>query len=474
MKKKLLRAAAGDQLTTLEEAVRGGKRIALCGLREAQAAFIASWLAEETGLRVLFVTANDIRAVHAADDAQQLLLSGTACLPGGELDLTRGASSHESSWQRLETLTRMCAGHVRLLTTSMDALMQRMGSADSFRASILRLAPGDTIRPDSLIRRLVRMGYERADKVEGKGQCALRGSILDVYPPSASQGLRIEFFDDEVDSIRALDCITQRSLDKQKEALLSPASEVLLDPEKAEDAATRMRRSLHRMVKVTDAEPALFADLPPLPEDDEDDEAYFDAQVAPKVKAKTLSASREAEMGHRISSLASDAELVADGLPFRRIRAWLTVLTDETSTLLDWYRPQVVVFSEPDGLRERARERLAGFAEDLKGAMERGEAVREQEKLLMDWDELTAGLTDLPVVATCDLLRGLGGLQPDTVLDLHSKGLPGYGSQVKLLAEDLRTWRQKGMTVALLTGGVSRGRRLLQSLAEQEVQAEFL
>ena len=89
---KRLTAAAGEQ-----------KTIALTGLPETMAAFVAAKLADETGKRVLLLSGNDLKATHDADDGQQLLGTRCACLPGGEIDLTRGASSHESAWRRLET-----------------------------------------------------------------------------------------------------------------------------------------------------------------------------------------------------------------------------------------------------------------------------------------------------------------------------------------------------------------------------------
>ena len=101
--------------------------------------------------------------------------------------------------------------------------------------------------------------------MEGKGQCALRGSILDVYPPSAQQGYRVEFFDDEVDSVRQLDCISQRSLQRVKSAVVAPACEVLLSTDSASDAATRMRRALRDVSVNTGSSVLLFDDLPPLP-----------------------------------------------------------------------------------------------------------------------------------------------------------------------------------------------------------------
>ena len=75
------------------------------------------------------------------------------------------------------------------------------------------------------------------------------------------------------------------------------------------------------------------------------------------------------------------------------------------------------------------------------------------------------------LVTCCDLLRGMGGIRPEVTLNLNSQGIAGYGSQVRPLAQDCANWLEKGWTVALLTGGVSRGKRLLQSLGEQDIKA---
>ena len=446
---------------------------AVTGLSEGQAAFIASKIAADTGKRVLLVTPNDLKASRAAEDAQQLLGSAAACLPGGEIDLTRGASSHESAWRRLETLARITSGETRLLCTSMDALMQRMGLADTFRASTIRLMVADRIAPEELIRRLTVMGYERVNMVEGKGQCALRGSILDCYPPSGAQSLRIEFFDDEVDSIRSFDCISQRSLERVKVAVMPPATEVLLPEGSWEGAAERMRRAIAAEDAAEEAESSLFADLPPLPDDDDQLPSFFDEKVAPKVREKAVSATRSAEIERRTTQLLRDADLVEQGLPFRRIRAWLPVLTDDTHTLLDWFTPEIVLLVQPDQLRDRSEERLRGFSEDLHAAMERGEAVQEQEKLLLDWETLLTAMERYPLATMSELLRGMGGVKTSQAIDLGCKGVAGYQSQLKLLAADCQAWRQLGYAVALLSGGVARGKRLTQSLNELSAPATF-
>ena len=474
MNQALLGGASSAALKTLLQNLAEGKTTAVTGLSEGQAAFVASKLVCGAGRRVLLLHANDLKAAHAAEDAQQLLGPQAACLPGGELDLTRGASSHESAWRRLETLARVTCGETRLLCASMDAMMQRMAPADTFRDATLRLRPGDRIAPDALIRRLTRMGYERVDMVEGKGQCAMRGAILDCYPPGSAQSLRIEFFDDEVDSVRSFDCISQRSLERVPEALLTPATEVLLPESAAAEAARRMREAVQGASPEKAGESLLFADLPPLPEDDDELPSFFDEQVAPKARAKAVDAARAAEIERRSSQLLADAELVAQGLPFRRIRAWLPVLTDETVTLLDWFQPEIILLCQPDQLRDRCEERLRGFGEELQSAMDRGEAVKAQEKLLLDWDTLLRAMGDYPLATLSELLRGLGGVKTAAALDLGCKGVAGYQSQVKLLAADCQTWRQQGYAVALLSGGVARGKRLTQALEELGCPATFV
>ena len=171
-----------------------GQATAVAGVNATLAAVIAC-LAAEKGKKTLLVADNDLKAARAADDVRQLTGEG-CCLPGGEIDLTRAAGSLESSWRRLEALAAVSEGKVRVLCAGAEAMAQRMGRPEPFRALSLKLKPGDVIPPAELSRRLSRMGYDRVGMVEGKGQFAQRGSILDVYPPALPQGLRIEFFYD--------------------------------------------------------------------------------------------------------------------------------------------------------------------------------------------------------------------------------------------------------------------------------------
>ena len=370
-----------------------GKATAVAGVNQTLAAVIAC-LAAEKGKRTLLVADNDLKAARAADDIRQLTGEG-CCLPGGEIDLTRAAGSLESSWRRLEALTAVTEGKVRILCAGAEAMAQRMGRPEPFRALSLKLKPGDVFPPADLARRLSRMGYDRVGMVEGKGQFAQRGSIVDVYPPALSQGMRIEFFDDEIDGIREFDCISQRSLGDVREAVLTPACEALLEEREYPEAARRMREAIDDLPGTDSGKDLLFEDLPPLPDDDDDADS-FDTTVAPKIREKQYHDAQSQEADRRMERLREDAELLEQGLPFRRMRAWLPVLTDKTAAVCDWFKPDLVLLCEPDRLRNRIEERMQGFAEDLQSAMARREAVIGQESLMKDWDTVLRELKCYP------------------------------------------------------------------------------
>ena len=436
----------------------------------ALTAALAARLTRE-GKRVLLVADNDLKAGRMAEDARQWMPdTPVAFLPGGEIDLTRAAGSLESSWRRLEALSLIQDGNASLFCTGAEALALRMGPPDPFRQNTLILERGSILPHAELADRLIRMGYERVAMVEGKGQFARRGAIVDIFPPALSHALRLEFFDDEIDSLRAFDCISQRSLEDLERAVVTPASEALLPESEWKSASDRMRRALSGM-SLPSAQSALFDDLPPLPEEDDGD--WFDQNLAPRVREQALQEAENRAIDRRAARLAEDAEGVARGIPFRRMRAWISVLTDHTASVTDWFAPDIILLWEPARLRERVTERVSGFAQDLAGAMSRGEAVQAQQGLLREWEDVRRDLLRFPLGIATEMAPGVGGFRPDTVIPSGAAGLPGYGGQIRLLKNDLTAWREKGYRVFLLSGGAARGKRLSESLAELGESVRF-
>ena len=204
------------------------------GMAEGQKPYLAAALHRDTRRPVVLVVPNDVIAARMAEDLTQLLGETVGLLPAREVSLYRAvAASQEVSSRRLEALQHMSSGAVGVLVASADALMHRLMEPAVFAAHAFTLEEGQRCALDALSERLTACGYTREDMVEGKGQFALRGGILDEYAPAAISALRIEFFDDEVDSIRTFDVLTQRSQNRVQRAEISPASEALIPDRKS-------------------------------------------------------------------------------------------------------------------------------------------------------------------------------------------------------------------------------------------------
>ena len=128
---------------------------------------------------------------------------------------------------RVAALSAWRSGRARILVASVQALVQHTIAPDDLPDEPRRLAINTRLRQDALLAELLDLGYAPVLEVAGRGEFARRGGIVDVFPPSAPLPVRIEFFGDEIDSLRAFDPTDQRTVGSLEEAVLLPASEFL-------------------------------------------------------------------------------------------------------------------------------------------------------------------------------------------------------------------------------------------------------
>ena len=431
----------------------------LYDLAEGQRPFYAAALARQSGRQVLYIAPGEDAALKAADDCAMWLGGGAEKLPGADINFTRGTASRENSFRRLAVLQNAHLGKTKVLCVAADALLTRLLPPARYEAHALRLHPGETIPPSALIEQLVKMGYERVDMVEGKGQCALRGAIVDAFSPAETDATRIEFWDEQIDTIRAFDPISQRSLDHREEALFYPAVEWLLPGDCAESMRKMIRAQAERNQGLKVRE-----DLPPLPEDEPEmtpEEAAFAA--APGFRVYDTGVSR----------LLQDADQLESGLQGANLALWAGALNAESAFLWDYLKDPILVVEEPERVKARCTDRIAGFAEDFRLALERQEAVAEQGNLLYSWEEVSQGLQAHPLCTMQDFLRGMGDLKPEKITKFAGLNAPRYVSRFKELASDVETWKKEGRMVLLMAGGEARGRRLRDGLAGLGLHVPF-
>jgi transcription-repair coupling factor (superfamily II helicase) len=147
-------------------------------------------------------------------------------LPGHDVLPFENLSPHlEIQEHRAATLWKIATGQARLVIAPLEAACMKLFPRDYYRALALQLKVGEEYLPDMLVEHLLSVGYTRVDVVEMPGQVTIRGGIIDVYSPEVDRPVRIDFFGDEIESIRKFDPETQRSSSQMDSALLLPLTE---------------------------------------------------------------------------------------------------------------------------------------------------------------------------------------------------------------------------------------------------------
>jgi transcription-repair coupling factor (superfamily II helicase) len=132
--------------------------------------------------------------------------------------------------QRAAALWKLTSGQAKLVIAPLEAACMRLFGRDYYAALALRLRVGEEHIPEMLVEHLVSVGYTQVDVVEMPGQVSVRGGILDVYSPEMQRPVRVDFFGDEIESIRRFDPETQRSSTPVDEVLLLPLTETPATP----------------------------------------------------------------------------------------------------------------------------------------------------------------------------------------------------------------------------------------------------
>ncbi|RJY08632.1 transcription-repair coupling factor [Aurantiacibacter aquimixticola] len=340
----LSRILNADKPLTLAQVARGSQTLVMADIARAakgRAVFIAP---DDTAMRAV------VDAAHFfAPELQVIEFPAWDCLP-----YDRASPAMSVSAQRLAALHRLQTGKAgsQLVVTTVNALLQRVLTPFRIREAVREFKPGTQIGHESLAALLRRQGYTRVDTVVDTGEFAVRGSIVDIYPSGLEAGLRLDFFGDELESLRLFDPSTQRTTKTVDSHLLLPASEALLD----EDSIKRFRGRYREAFGADATQDPLY-------------------------------------------------EAVSDGRRLAGMEHWLPMFEEKLATLFDHLDAKDTVVID-SGALQAADERLSDIADYRK---QRGEIAGqsrgsyrplEADALYLTDDEFKSALADWPIHRT--------------------------------------------------------------------------
>jgi len=234
---------------TVKRLIGEGGHTLICGAPEGADALLIAEMAGQ-GSDVLAVARDDVSMARKSEalaffapDIERLEFPAWDCLP-----YDRVSPRPELVNRRIDTLARLMegagkgsagkgGGKGKVILTTVSAILQRVPPRQGFADAQMTLRVGESLNPDDLDHFLQTNGYARTDTVMEPGEYAKRGGIVDVFPAGASEPLRLDFFGDDLEGLRAFDAASQRTTRSLEQAILRPVSEVLLD----EDSVSRFR-----------------------------------------------------------------------------------------------------------------------------------------------------------------------------------------------------------------------------------------
>jgi transcription-repair coupling factor (superfamily II helicase) len=213
---------ATDVFRELKKSLKDGDRLTLKNVPGPLPMLVADFVSEKLLRPVLMVTESLEDAEEAADDLTTLLSDGSPCLLPGRPAYGRALTPVELS-ERAEVLLALTQGDNPVIVTHAGALLDTLPPPGAVSQNMYAITKGETLSRDSLLKYLVDSGYKREVLVEGVGQFAVRGAVVDIYPFGAPQPVRIEFFGEDVESLRMFDPTTQKSTGETDKVTLMAA-----------------------------------------------------------------------------------------------------------------------------------------------------------------------------------------------------------------------------------------------------------
>jgi transcription-repair coupling factor (superfamily II helicase) len=390
----------------------GGCPVLFSGLGSIHKAHMISALRRITGRPVFVVCGDELEADRMRADLSAFSSEEPFRLPAREFTFYNVESvSRQTEHEKIKTLYAMLEEQAGIVVTTADAVMQRTIPKRVFAqaGSVIRL--GQRIEMEEVIARLLTSGYKRTEQVEGAGQFARRGGILDFFSPACANPVRCEFFGDEIDSVGIFDIENQRRIENINEVVILPVAESLVSLyEGGETGFAEELKELHQKL------------------------------------------SRRKNISHALlGNIKNDITYIQNHLSFSSADRYMELLYGEFETAAEYIPDEaVVILCEPSRLSERAKNYTWQFSQDIETLLESGMLEGGGAKFIRPWDECCEYFKRFAVVMMDSFRGGSYPLAPRALLNITAKQLPSYGRSLNTAAGDIIHYMKDGYRIVAL------------------------
>lgn len=409
--------------------------IGVYGLGESGKSYFINGIYETQDKPLLVVTHSDIEARNLYEDLNLFQLD-VFYLPAKEVVFYNiDAISGDLRWARLKVIKEMLDSKKKIIVTSVDSLAALYTPKELYLKHFIKLKTLEEVNTDELVNLLIESGYERVDIVEGKGQFSLRGGILDIFPPQYGIPYRVEFFGDEIESIRSFNIETQRSISKVKEIEVFPAKEIIVNSEVLNSAVEAIETEFKNVVENRKEEKDIVKKLTGI--------------------------------------IRSNLESLKESYSFETIESYLPFLYEKPWNLFQYAEDYLIIMDDTQRCEGKLESLYFEFKENYEGFLYRGDILPSQGNLLLGKDILHSMIENSKVVTIDALTKGRTFLAPLDIKNISQITLHNYQGQLDFLIEDIKDKKQKGYKTVILSGTRSRGERLVQTLRDRGIESVY-
>lgn len=428
-----------QEYKTLVEALAKPKAKALAdGCVPSQKLHLMDALSRENALSPfarfrLIVTSSDKR-VREIRDEYLFYDRNTVIFPAKDLIFYQAdLRGRELEKERIRCLRRLVEGRPTTVVTTFAALMTPQVPLSAWKSNVLQLEKRQTYSLEELSRKLVRMGYEKNFQVDAPGQFAVRGDIVDVFDLTEENPYRIEFFDEEVDSIRSFDLETQRSIEPMELVKIYPATELILSDARLSDGIDRIREE-------------------------------------EKKTEEALRSQGHMEAAHRLSEgIGELCEAALEYRDFGGLEGYIHYFYPQTDSFLEMFPEEhsMIFLDEPVHLREGGEAVELEFRESMISRSEKGYVLPGQMQLVCSAALTASRMNHYRCLGLTALATGDSFFLPECIVSVHARSVPAYNKSFDTLVSDLKKYKLQKYRMVIISASRTRAKRLAGDLTER-------
>lgn len=390
----------------------------------------------------LIITGDEAKAREMQEDSRFFDKSSIYYPAKDFIFYSADVHGNQLAGERLRCIQKIIAAqdnktNITVITT-IDGCVDMLMPLQRYRDNIIHFKNSDIIDTEKLISKLLGIGYTRVPMIDGQGQFAVRGGIIDIFSYTDETPVRIELWDDEIDSIRFFDVESQRSVEKIQTYDVFPATEWILSEDEIDAGFEKVKDEVEKQL----------------------------VTLGNDKKKKTQ---QEMDSCNRLRHAYADFERTRDYSKF------ILSFTDEIEGFTDYFPKDETVFvlDEPDRIMERMELISYEYEESMKNRLEGGYVVASQTKLMRPIAEVYKNMQSSRLMLLSSLDYKPKMLKPADYLRIDARSISSYNNSFEYLADDINKYKRTGYRVVLVCNSRTRAARIVADLEELGTQSYF-